>query len=154
MSARYFIGDVPASAEGLLYNSYIKSLWDMGGMRAQLRYSEFCDVAHRRLELLLSHRPILLALRADLTPEWVGGWFIAHHVPETSALYVHWVYVKHPFRRQGYATALLDAALERAGEPERLYVTHDHPRWRELAARKGFEVAPLSTLRTFFLQET
>lgn len=154
MSSGYYVGKVPEtkSAEGLLFNSYIKSLWDMGGMRAQLRYSEFCDVAHRRLELLLSNRPVLLGLRHELTPDWLGGWLLAHH--EGSALYVHFAYVKHPFRRQGYATALLDAALERTGEPERLYATHDHPRWRELIARKGFELKPLSALRSAtFLQE-
>lgn len=142
---RYFVGPVPKSAEGLLYNSYIKSLWDMGGMRAHLRYSEHCRVAHDRLEELLSHQPILLGLCADLSPEWVGGWLLAHR--QDDALYLHWTWVRHPFRRQGYATALLDAALTSAGEPARICATHDHPRWRELARRKGIEAVPLSSLK-------
>jgi GNAT superfamily N-acetyltransferase len=139
---QYYVGDVPSSAEGLLYNSYIRSAWDMGSARSLLRYSEFCRIAHERLEHLIGKSGrILLALRAEDTPEWVGGWLLASR--RANALAVHFVYIKHPFRRRGWATALLDAALERANEPEDIVATIDIPRWRDLLARKNVRLVPM-----------
>lgn len=144
----YFVGPCPDGAEGFLYNTYIKSYWDMGGVRAQLRYSEHCDMAHRRLEELLGRKPILLVLSARETPRWFGGWLLAEvgGVAPSHKLCVHWCYVKHPFRKRGYATTLLDEALRIAGEPEHIVATHDIPRWRPVLTRKGIALQPLGEL--------
>lgn len=134
MSFRPLLVALPESAHPLVYNSYLRSRWELSAAESELSKDEFCALHHRRLEALLASRPLALAIGADGSPDWVGGWLLAHASPER--LVVHWIYVKHPFRRQGLASALLGGALARAGEPPEIASTYRVPRYRWCSDRR------------------
>lgn len=163
-SPTYTVESIDQGALPLVFNTYIKSAWNdgRGGHAASFTKREFCQAYHGRLESLLGSEPapILLGITTPTTrasdaltpdePRWYGGWLLAHG--NAHVLAVHWVYVKNPFRHRGFAWALLDEAVRRAGEPARIVATHEVPRrkprdaqrWRDVMARAGIERASLA----------
>jgi GNAT superfamily N-acetyltransferase len=155
--AEYAITEPPQSAEPLLYNSYLHSLWDglnerpKRGMQrvrsasiAGLTKNEFYEAYHRRFEKLLAHpNRLLLAVTSTTQGEedWVGAWLLGD--TDEDLLRVHWLFVKSPYRRRGFASALFDAALRRVGDPSQVVATHEIPRWSAKIREMGIRREPL-----------
>lgn len=162
MADEYVIKEPDASAEPLIYSSYLHSLWDSRGTNlrhgqtvkvsrdiAGLTKTEFFPVYHKRLESLLSAADRILLCVGSATPgeeEWVGAWLLGD--AHGGKLRIHWVFVKTVYRRRGFATALLDAALRRAGDPTEIVATHEHPRWARKMAEMGIVREPLGRVGT------
>ena len=158
----YQIARPPESATALLFSDYLRSLWDAlnppakrGAPRVRSREmagltdAEFFKVYHQRFESLLERpRAIKLALVSSEPGEenWVGGWLLGE--PGEDSLRIHWVQVKGPFRRRGFATALVDEALRQAGDPAHIVATHSHPRWVDKMQQLGIRREPLGRIET------
>lgn len=136
----YSVRPVTADEHGLVYNSYVKSTWERGGYNGGLSYTEHCGVVHSRMERLLGSRPIALCVVNEESPGWVGGWILGHKTAGGHA--VHWVYVKHEYRRRGHGRMLLSAL--RGDAKGELVATNMLTRWRELADKLGVGMRPLN----------
>ena len=154
----YQVRPVGEAETSLVYSSYIKSLWQRGGGHGQFSYTEHCRVAHERMESLLASQPIALCVIDDEAPGWCGGWILGHALDDGDVA-VHWVYVKHDFRRHGLAALMLRALRSACNTPDsrlalilrelraqggqRIIATHPHHRWREQSQRLGVVLQPL-----------
>lgn len=76
---------------------------------------------HRVIEVVLARAAVLVACDPD-DPDTIVGWACAEAMP--GALVLHYVYVKHAFRRFGIARALVRAL--QAAEPgtDQIFATH------------------------------
>lgn len=136
----YSVRPVAAGEHGLVYNSYVKSTWERGGHNGGLSYTEHCGVVHSRMERLLGSQPIALCVVSSEAPGWVGGWIIGHAT--AGGHVIHWIYVKHTYRRRGFGRMLLSAL--RGGANGELAATNMLARWRELADAMGVVMRPLN----------
>ena len=138
----YQVRPVTDAETSLVYSSYIKSLWQRGGGHGQFSYTEHCRVAHERMESLLASQPIALCVIDDEAPNWCGGWLLAHALNDGDVA-VHWVYVKHDFRRHGLAALMLRALRGQVSQHGGIVATHPHHRWREQSQKLGVVLQPL-----------
>ena len=139
----YQVRAVTDAETSLVYSSYIKSLWQRGGGHGQFSYSEHCRVAHERMEGLLASDPLALCVVSPEAPGWVGGWTIGH-VLDDGDLAIHWLYVKHEYRRLGLASLLLRSMRSQASANGKIVATHPHHRWREQSQKLGVVMMPLN----------
>ena len=123
----------PDEAMPLLYSSWFASTRRADPTARAMSGREWRSVLGGRIQRVLDAAPLALALVDPAIPGWIGGWIVAHACP--TALAVHYVYVKGAQRRQGYALALLDAAIGYAGEPATTVTTANAPRWRDVLER-------------------
>lgn len=76
---------------------------------------------HRVVEALLARSAVLVACSPD-DPDTIVGWACAEAME--GALVLHYVYVKHDFRRYGVARALVRALQEAEPGSGQLFATH------------------------------
>ena len=77
---------------------------------------------HRRIVAELLQRSLVAVLCEREDENQIVGWACAER-SEEGALLVHYVYVKHDFRRAGFAKALIDMLIE-SEDPVAIFYTH------------------------------
>lgn len=116
-----FIGPASPSELAFIAKSWKESLHDQP-QHSSLPKSVFFSRYNPEVNGLLARSQVVVARDTD-DPRFAYGFLAYETKGDTFA--GHYVYCKHSFRRQGVAKALLDAAIELAGDFDRLvYTTH------------------------------
>jgi hypothetical protein len=118
--------DVP-----FILNSWLRSHWDAWGEPHGIPKGHYFAEAHRKACLTLSRAECLLAINPEDESHLLG-----YVVWEPGTL--HYVYVKHPYRKEGLASRLVAATGLRAG----FHYTHHTEAGRTLALRMGAHFNP------------
>jgi Acetyltransferase (GNAT) family len=90
-----------------LFSTYLECLRKESAQHGQIPGHIFFPNQRRVFEGILRHGRVLVAC-LDEGPAAIVGWLSYIEDPLNPAL--HFVYTKHPFRRMGVATTLLEAA--------------------------------------------
>ena len=93
---------------------------------------------HKILEALLPRSVVLIACNEE-NPDQILGWICAEVVD--TALVIHYMYVKQPFRKFGIAKRLV-GILEESESPPAVMVTHSTPISRPIIKDKGWVYNP------------
>jgi len=100
---------LPQELVGFVLKSWLRSYQPLGCIELGMGTGRYYDVMHDRLLRLLWTQRIALARLTDEPDVWLG-WACGNRGGE-----LHYVYVKRPFRRAGFASRLAAAACD--GEP-------------------------------------
>jgi hypothetical protein len=93
---------------------------------------------HKILEQLLPRSVVLVACNED-DPDQILSWICAEVVD--TALVIHYIYTKKPFRKFGLAKRLVNL-LEESESPPAIMVTHSNPSMRPLLREKNIIYNP------------
>ena len=100
-------------------NSWLKSYRDGLAVRA-IPHDVYYYHQHKLIEKLLPRCVNLVVCRSD-DPDQILAYVIAEKMD--TALVIHYMYVKHTFRRLGLATQMVDKLRESEGDPP-VMITH------------------------------
>lgn len=113
--------------EGFIYNSWLKSLHDPDNgspwakmIRAQVFYANHKKVIAK----ILSEAGVLLACNPECTEQILG--YGVYQPTSGKVAVLHYLYVKHPYRRLGIATGLFRTMLHLAEHDTMFPVVASH----------------------------
>lgn len=127
---------VAPADEPLVFSSWLRSYRTAPAV-AQVRGPVYFANQRRVIERILLRAQVLVACSPS-EPTDVFGYAVCERT--ASGLVVHWLYVKHPFRRLGVAGRLLSAAG--AGDVATIQHTHETDAGKRLAKRLGSVLNP------------
>ncbi len=124
--------DVP-----FITSSWLKSNRD-GFMVRSVPNTVYYHQHHKILEAIMPNGIVIVACNEE-DPDQILGWCCAEVVD--TALVIHYIYIKQPFRKFGIATKLV-TLLEETEKPPAVMVTHSNPMVRPLIKDKGWVYNP------------
>lgn len=89
-----------------LFSSWLKSFRDSGTMCRNITNTVYFESHHKLIERILRRASVNVACDAD-HPDQLFGYIVAETIDGIFVL--HYIYVKHPFRRTGIGSALLNS---------------------------------------------
>ena len=93
---------------------------------------------HKILESLLPRGIVIVACNEE-DPDQILGWCCAEVLD--TALVIHYIYIKQPFRRFGIASRMI-ALLKQTEQPPAIMVTHSNPMVRPLIKERKWVYNP------------
>jgi GNAT superfamily N-acetyltransferase len=116
--------------EGFIFHSWLKSY--RGSAAAQnITNPRYFAGQHALITRLLGRSKILVAANPE-DPSQICGWIV--YEPKAPIPVLHYVYVKHPFRRNGIARELIAQM-----ECDTFFFTHSTEAVKQLTARAIFD---------------
>ncbi len=90
---------------GFIFNSWLKS-YRSSSVATKVINTIFFAEQHKLIERLLANATVIIACN-DNDPSQIFGWAVAERIQGIFA--IHYIYVKHSFRRMGIANELIKA---------------------------------------------
>lgn len=104
----------PATSEDVsfLFSSWLKSLRDSGVASRGISNTIFFEGQHKLIEKILQNASVHVACSVD-NPAQLYGYIVAEKIE--GIFVMHYIYVKHTFRRMGIGQALLNSFSHDSG---------------------------------------